>query len=275
MTPPEPRGRLASTVLAGLVLIIAGCAPTSSSAGDGESLPPSSSVSGDPSQASTSSTPSATSDGDESTAPAPLPLAEALRAFVAESDDVPDTVEQYVTSASDQELEELGSQACALIEPDMSRSELGTVAYQARTSLLSDDDQALLDITDFGILFGATAGLSCPEQLPIGVEPPPEPRNQDLIDGYRETVPGYWSPDEAPSRFVAGIGDDRLHELQESACRFSAAGQTATELGTAVLAHHSAELTPDEKAAITPADYAEVYGSLIGWFCPDRLPTVD
>ena len=278
MTRSKRRCELASWVLAGLVLTMAGCSPTSSSAEEGATPSPSSTT---PSvvSATTGTTESAqaspASDGGELATPGSMAPAQALRAFVADSEDVPDSVRQFVTAASDQELDELATETCALIEPDMSRSELGTVTYEARASLLSEDDQDLLDIADFGIVFGATAGLACPEQLPIGVDPPPEPRNQDLIDGYREVVPDYWSPEETPSRFVAGIGDDRLHDLQGSACRFSAAGQTATEFGTAVLAHHSAELTPDEKAAITAADYAEVYGSFIGWFCPDRLPTVD
>lgn len=202
-----------------------------------------------------------------------LTTAEAFRVFVDEADDVPPDVDIFARTASDAELEQLATTACSLIEPDMTAAELGTIAFIARGQL-SDEQQALLDIADFGVVFGAIAGLSCPQRLPIGGEQPVQRRDQSAIDGYRQAVQSFWPTEHTAVRFVAMMTDGRLHELQQSACAFSSVDQTGAEFGTAVIAHHRAELTATERNAIEIATYPEVYGSLVGWFCPERLPSI-
>ncbi len=280
MTKSHRRKAQPVWALVGLALALTGCATSSSSRAEGTqatstTLTPSTETTALDGAAAPIGSEARAGDNEEgATTSALQATSDALRAFVEESEDIPPNVASYVTSASDQDLEDLAATACALIEPDMSKAELGTATHEARDGL-SDDDQDLLDIADFGVVFGATAGLACPERLPVGVDPPPKLRNQGLIDSYREAVPTLWSPDHPASRFVTGIGDDRLHELQASACRFSATTHSPAEFGTVVIAHYSAELTSAERSAIGTADYPEVYGSLVGWFCPDRLPSID
>lgn len=199
--------------------------------------------------------------------------ADALRRHVADTDPG-DDVRAFIDQASDGELDALAATACGLVEPDMTRTELGAASIEARLQL-DPDDQELLDLTEFGAVFGAAIGLSCPDRLPVSVEPPPGPRDQITIDGYRELVPTLWGPEVPARRFVATVSDDRLHLLQVSACRFSDPDHSTTETGTAVLAHHRSELTAEERTQISLDDYAEVFGSLVGWFCPDLVPNID
>ena len=208
----------------------------------------------------------------------PAPLADddgpaALRRY-SEQNELPPDVTAYIESASDDELAALTTTACGLITPDLSRSELGTVAVTAR-SQLSAEHQDLLDITEFGVIFGAVAGLACPDRLPLAIAPTATPLDQTAIDDYREAVPSFWTPHHPARRFVTTLTDERVHELQASACSFSAPEHSATELGTAIIAHHSAELTAEERSRIGTDIYPEVYGSLIGWFCPEHLPNID
>ena len=268
----ESRRRTLAAIV-GSLLVLLGCSSTLISADDdGSRLQAKITDQSSPSPAADSN------PDDETTTTTPqlaeLTTAEAFRVFVDEADDMPPDVDIFARTASDAELEQLAATACSLIEPDMTAAELGTVTFIARGQL-SDEQQALLDIADFGVVFGAIAGLTCPQRLPIGSKQPVQQRDQSAIDDYRHAMLSFWPTEHTAARFVAMVTDGRLHELQQSACTFSSVDQTGAEFGTAAMAHYRAELTATERDAIALDTYPEVYGSLVAWFCTERLPTTE
>jgi hypothetical protein len=188
--------------------------------------------------------------------------------------DVPSDAFDFVAAIPDDELDRMSARACERIGPELSQVELGAASLEMWDQLPEDDVQTI-DGADFSILFGVMIGVSCPDRLPEGTDPAALPLDRSAIDAYRQALPTLWAPDHPARRFVASLGDDRLQQLQASACRFSDAGHSPAEVGTAVGAHYGAELSAVERAEIDLGTYPEVYGSLVGWFCPDRLPTID
>lgn len=251
-----------STVV-GMLAVLLGCSPVPTAAGEGGNRLQSEVLDEDSGNGTTATT----------AGPVESATAETFRAFLQEIDDVPPDIDRFAMTVSDEELEQLATTACGLIEPDMTAAELGTASFSARDQL-GEEHRALLDIADFGVVFGILAGLRCPQRLPIGGDRPVERPDQSAIDGYRQAAPSFW-PDEHPAtRFVAMVSDDRIHQLQQSACAFSSVDQSGAEFGSAVIAHYRAELTVTERATIEIGTYPEIYGSLVGWFCPQRLPDI-
>ena len=209
----------------------------------------------------------ADSTSDESTA-------RALRAYVDGIDEPDPAVVAFVGDSSDEELITLAEDVCAVVEPDMSAAELGA-------SVLVVHDRSRvgerLGADSFSGVFGALAGLHCPWHLPVSgqrskLTSSSAPR-ADPIGGSadRSTL---W-PDAHPvSEFLADVEEQRLQLLAAEACAAIPVAASPTTIGLAALDQHAHVLSDHERLVLTAADHAELFGALIGWFCPNRLPTI-
>lgn len=192
-----------------------------------------------------------------------------LRRFLAAAGGVSPAITDYVASTGDRELNDLAAVACELVEPDMSPTELGVVAISVRESL--GDERPELD--DFNVVFGALAGIACPERLPLddwGLEPPAPAGD---ADSFRGGLIGMWQASESPARFLRTTDDDRIESLGDTACA-DFVGPASSDLVDASSRHYDEILTAEERALITRHRYREMFGALVGWFCPGQLPTI-
>lgn len=196
--------------------------------------------------------------------------ATAFRLFILEADNIPPDVITFAGATTDDELNGLATTACRLVEPDMSQAELGTVSLTMHNESPSGD----LTASEFSLVFGALAGLQCPERLPIDDRTADRPAPAEGIAAFRDGLAGFWPTEHPVQRFIDRASDERLEMLRLSACAATTVELSTTEFGLVALDHYDRELTDTEREQIGPNDYAEVFGAVIGWFCPERLPTI-
>lgn len=279
------------TVVVSLLMILAACstdgpadqpaeAATTEDGTTGDSTTGDSTVEGNTIEGSTvegsgngqdgRSTPSSTVSDQEAAPTVEPTTATAFRLFILEADDVPPDVITFAGATTDAELNGLATTACRLVEPDMSQAELGTV------SLSMHGDSAPDDLTDseFSLVFGALAGLQCPERLPIADRAADLPPPAEGSGAFRAGLDGLWTAEHPVRRFVDNTPDERLELLRISACAFATEELGISEFGLVALDHYDRELTDEERGQIGSGDYAEVFGAVVGWFCPERLPTI-
>lgn len=211
------------------------------------------------------------------TAPTPTlrPTPDAFRSFVAELERPTPGLVDLARTAGDDELTALAETICIRVEPDMSTSELGAAALATTAELV--DLTPTLSADEVSLVFGALAGLHCPRQLPLSglrldradSRPP-----SAGVAGFRTTVQDLWPARHPLPELIAAIGDARLIELADGACDLANPGHSATQFGLASLAHHEGVLDDTERAALGATWHAELFGALVGWFCPERLPSI-
>jgi len=96
------------------------------------------------------------------------------------------------------------------------------------------------------------------------------------IADFRQALGSIWAEDHLVVQFIAATDDERLNELQHTACTAGAGHEIEVEIdvGSDALFHLRNHLTPQERSLIGSETHPELYGSLIGWFCPERLALV-
>ncbi|MEM9130929.1 MAG: hypothetical protein AAF962_11990 [Actinomycetota bacterium] len=219
-----------------------------------------------------SGAPTPSADGG-STPIRPTPVA--FRAFVAALDGPSPALAALAADTDDDRLAGLADEVCAVIEPDMTTAELGATALGRGADLeilapgLRPDEVTLV--------FGALAGLHCPERLPLsglrlGDDPAPP---AELVDGFRATVIELWPTAHPLPAYLDATTDGRIDEVATAACERASAEHTTVQFGLAVADHRTEVLTGAEATALGVDGQQELFGALVGWFCPERLPDLD
>ncbi len=260
----------------GVALVVTGCADAATP--EGPAAPPTAEIAPsttEPEAVTTAVGLGTDEAGEASTreAAVPRPTPVAFRSFVAALDGPGPALTALAAEATDAQLTDLAELVCATVEPDMSTAELGATALGSGADLAAvAPDLRPEEIT---LVFGALAGLHCPEQLPLSgvrlghddVEPP-----ADLVEGFRATVAELWPPTHPLPAYAAATADARLRAQSAAACDLASAEHTTVQFGLAVAQHRAQVLTQDEAAALGADGHQELFGALVGWFCPDRLP---
>lgn len=205
--------------------------------------------------------------------PAGSDKARQFKVLINEVDELQPAVYTFFDQATGQRIDELAEAACAKFNPDQTVEELGLVAIELQPDL-TDEEMDLLGLIEFAEALGVLGGFYCSENLPPDIgESAPDPSELGDITGYRETVPSFLTAGHEGGPFIESLSDQRLDTLQKTACAETSPDQTTTELGLNVLSSYSDDLTEAERSLIGLDAYAEVYGTLLGWFCLDQLPT--
>lgn len=102
---------------------------------------------------------------------------------------------------------------------------------------------------------------------------PPGPGSEDA-QSYKAMAASLATLGEGVQAYVATVDGGRIDELAGSACSTVSPDMDDTQLGAAGLAAYR-ELSDQEQAGVAVNDWVVFYGSLIGFFCPDRLPTIE
>ena len=180
-------------------------------------------------------------------------------------------VQAFVAAATEARIDELAADSCAAVRPAMNDRELGVSAFDTYDLLVPAEQEALA-VDDWMVLYGAMLGFFCPANLPEAVLEPGAVAGGGDVDGYRALIADYEGISAETGAFVAALGDDRIDELQRIACATVTAETTSQEFGLGIVESYSADLTEGEREDLTLNGYSELYGGMVGWFCPDRLP---
>ncbi|MEL7157371.1 MAG: hypothetical protein AAFN30_12325 [Actinomycetota bacterium] len=83
-----------------------------------------------------------------------------------------------------------------------------------------------------------------------------------------------WPSDHRVRVLVVDTDDQRLTDLADDACARSMPGHSTIQFGLAALAHRDEALDDDERSRLGVEGHSELFGALVGWFCPERLPSI-
>ena len=197
--------------------------------------------------------------------------AESFKAVAATIGELGTDVQGFVAATRPIRIDQLASRACSDLSIDMTDGDLG-MAGLAMYRQLPDDEQAMISVTGWSGLYGALIGFFCPDRLPGPDAGPPEPADEPGIEQFRALMAGFAGASEETRTFVAGLDDRRLDQLQASACDGTDENMNTEQFGFVIVESYDAALSAAESAEITLSGFSELYGSLVGWFCPEKLP---
>ena len=167
-------------------------------------------------------------------------------------------------------IDELAADACSFVPSqftDTALGERGLAAYDRLTAA----EQSALAVDDWVVFYGALIGFFCPEILPE-VDLDGGQAGGTALEQFRDIVTELSGVSAETESFVAGLSDERVNELQTIACASTSDAQSGEDFGAVIVDSFESDLTPEEAAAIDLAGYSELYGSIVGWFCPGNLP---
>lgn len=180
-------------------------------------------------------------------------------------------VQAFLRDVGGGRIDELAADSCGDVSPRTSERALGLSAFDGYDRL-RPAERELLAREDWMRLFGALLGYFCPESLPdvaLAVDPS---GTVDDIGHYRLLVGDARGISAEAKAFAGDLGDDRIDELQRSACAATTAETSAQELGSNIVDSYDTDLTDGERASLGLHGYSELYGAMVGWFCPGNLP---
>jgi uncharacterized protein YdbL (DUF1318 family) len=271
MRSPLPRRFLASLVA--VALLAAAC----SSGDDGADEADLQSVTVTTAATTTSTTAATTTteapSESSTTTAAPLPASGEAIAFKSLAPDivgVSDGVLTFVEGLEPVRVDQLAAVSCGAVGPSMGAAELGVEGFSTYETL-SPDEQARLSLDDWVVLFGALLGYFCPDNLPdLDLETTPTEGTE--VERFRTIVTEVSGVSAETEAFVATLSDERLDALQQIACDASSSELTTEDFGVIIVRSYDADLDVGEQSGIGLAAYSELYGALVGWFCPGNLP---
>lgn len=271
MTSPRTGGTTA--LIVGLMLLTTACG-----GGDGDSQIQSGTVASIESttttEATTTSSTAATSSSaasleDSSSGGVASAEAESFKALAPSIPELEGDVAQFVGATDAARIDELANDACAAVSGGMTDSELGFAGLAAYDDLTANE-QSQLAIDDWVVLYGAMIGFFCPENLPDLGDAPAEQGGD--IGQFRTLVTEIDGVSAETEAFVASVSDERIDELQTVACANTNADLSTEDFGLDIVESYGSDLSDSERDAISLSAYSELYGSLVGWFCPENLP---
>ncbi len=185
--------------------------------------------------------------------------------------DLGEAVHGFVGAVEPIRIDELAADACSRVAPGMNDTELGVEGIAAYNEL-TDDEQATVELDDWVILYGSLIGFFCPNNLPDldGLVAPPA--DGTAVEQFRAVVTDVDGVSAEAESFVAGLSDERVDELQSRACDNTDTEMTTEDFGVAIVTSYDAELSAREQDDVSLTGYSELYGALVGWFCPANLP---
>lgn len=196
--------------------------------------------------------------------------AQAFKQLAPDLVGVSDGVTSYVAALDPVRIDDLAESTCGTISLSMSDSELGVKGLSAYDGLPAEE-QAAIGIDDWVVFYGAIIGFFCPEKLPeVDLEATPAEGSE--VERFRAIVTELSGVSAEAEAFVTSLTDERVDELQTIACEATSGDMTTEEFGVVIVESYEADLTPAETDAIGLAGYSELYGTMIGWFCPGKLP---
>ena len=204
---------------------------------------------------------------------APLPGSSEATSFKSLAPDivgVSDGVLDFVDVLEPVRVDELAAVSCGAVGPSMGAAELGIEGFSTYDSLTLDE-QAQINLDDWVVLFGALLGYFCPDNLPdLDLESTPTDGTE--VERFRTIVTEVSGVSGETEAFVATLSDERLDALQQIACDASSPDLTTEGFGVIIVRSYDADLDAGEQTGIGLAAYSELYGALVGWFCPGKLP---
>jgi hypothetical protein len=199
------------------------------------------------------------------------PEAEAFKELTPQLEGVGGGVAGFAQLVEPVRVDELAAEACATVTGDMTDSQLGLAGLAAYSGLTMQEKQQVIQ-TDWVVFYGALVGFFCPENLPsIDLDGAP-PVEGSSIEQFRAVVSQIDGVSTEAAGFVTGLTDERLDELQILACRDSSSDMSTEDFGLAIVSSYGNDLSEAEGAALSLSAFSELYGALVGWFCPANLP---
>ena len=204
---------------------------------------------------------------------APQPGSSEATAFKSLAPDivgVSDGVLSFIEGLEPGRVDALAAVSCAAVSPTMGAAELGVEGFSTYETLTPDEQQNI-NLDDWVVLFGALLGFFCPENLPeLDLEATPAEGTE--VERFRSIVTEVSGVSAETAAFIATLSDERLDEIQRTACSASSPDLTTEEFGVIIVQSYDADLDVGEQGGISLAAYSELYGALVGWFCPGNLP---
>lgn len=195
---------------------------------------------------------------------------EALDSFIDGITGVPSDTSDFLENVSDNRLDELSTTACDGFGAEVSITELAS-AVVALHGALDDAERELLDLNELRVGMGILVAFHCPDRLPEeGSLLEVEFALGDLVS-YRLNLSSLLGDVHPATSFIESLSDQRLDELKRSACSVEVADRSLAEFGLIAVEHHGDALSSAEKDQIGRGHYVELFGSLLGWFCPERF----
>ena len=197
--------------------------------------------------------------------------AEAFRSLATVAARLGPEVQGFVADAPAGRIDELAARTCSGVRPRMTGRELGLDAFDGYQRL-EPGEREVLTADDWMVLYGALLGSFCPRNVPdlpldVGV-----PAADDDVGSYRRLLEELAGVSADSRAFVAGLPDARIDELRGIACAATSSDTSSREFGMAIIESYETDLTVGDRGAVTVTDYGELFGALVGWFCPDRMP---
>ncbi len=196
--------------------------------------------------------------------------AESFKALTPDLVGVNDTLVTFVSGIDPVRVDDLAAEICGSVSSSMSDTELGVKGLAAYETL-APQERSSVSVDDWVVFYGAIIGFFCPENLPdLDLEAMPAEGTE--VERFRSIVTEVSGVSGETETFVASLTDDRLDELQAVACGSSSAELTTEDFGVVIVRSYDADLTATEIEGIGLSAYSELYGAMVGWFCPGNLP---
>ncbi|MGH1488362.1 MAG: hypothetical protein ACRBK7_03055 [Acidimicrobiales bacterium] len=188
-------------------------------------------------------------------------------------------VYDFVAVTEANRIDQLADRACSDTSPDMNDSELGLQGLAAYDEL-SAEERTSIALGDWVVFYGSLLGYFCPENLGQGnaaSAPSPEGTELEQFQAVVSQLDGVSSETDA---FAETIDDTRLTDLRSVACPAPESGSASEpesgvsneEFGLAIVTSYETDLTEVERDQLSLSGYSELYGAVVGWFCPNNLP---
>lgn len=199
-------------------------------------------------------------------------MAELLRDRADEVAETSSAAGSFIKGSATARLDELGSASCVAIPKNSAEEQLGVAGVSVYDDALTDEERDDIELGDWLVAFGALVGIYCPERLPELDLTAPELTGETEFARFRAAADDLPDLPVAVTAFLADLSDEQLDSLQATACAAISPDLSADDLGAAIISTYDSSLSPTDQLSLSLADYGELFGMMVGWFCPELIP---
>lgn len=223
---------------------------------------------------SSTSTPRATTATTATTIGEPAvasATAESYKIVAPTVDELGQGVYDFVAATDAARIDVLADQACGVASASLGESELGLQSL-ASYDRLSPTEQEMITVEDWVVFYGSILGYFCPENLGQTVKDKAPAPSGDAAEQFRATIATLDGVSPEAVQFVTSLDETDFAELQTAACNPDQVAPESDTFGLAISASYDTDLTATQRDELSATAYSELYGAIVGWFCPSNLP---
>ncbi len=196
-------------------------------------------------------------------------------------------VSSFVATIEATRIDQLATTACADASSELNESELGLQGL-AGYELLRAEEQSAISVEDWLVFYGSVLGYFCPDNLGRSDLDPTADAALIALEQFRAIVPRLDGISDETDAFARAMDQTTLERLRLSACGPADNAEEPTEqgpdptvaeqppdnesFGLAIMTSYQNDLTDGDRQQLSLSGYGELYGAVVGWFCPANLP---